>query len=85
MTTCPDCNGEGGHVVAYPETGMHPEECRKCNGSGRVSDGRRRYTTQDGRVKVWKICPKCWGRRKKECERCEGEGYVWVEEKPRED
>ena len=40
----------------------------------------RRYTTQDGRVKVWKICPNCWGRRRKECETCKGEGYVWVEE-----
>ena len=41
---------------------------------------KRRYTTQDGRVKVWKICPKCWGRRRRECETCKGEGYVWVEE-----
>ena len=46
---------------------------------------KRRYTTQDGRVMVWEICPSCWGRRRKSCERCEGEGYVWVEEEPRED
>ena len=33
---CPDCKGEGGFVVAYPEIGMHPEECRRCDATGRV-------------------------------------------------
>jgi hypothetical protein len=40
----------------------------------------RRYTTQDGRTMVRDICYSCWGRAGKDCERCKGEGYVWVEE-----